>query len=157
MTIDAKRIKALTDAREAAEKVITGMAEGPLKEKAFEIAFAELIQNDPAARGLPPSAAARPPRKRTSDDRERDEGKDKHRKGRKTVGPKKLLSDLADDGFFDQARALPDIVEQLRTDGHTYKQEDLSRLLQLLTQARVLRREQRDSGKGKRKIWYYQK
>lgn len=156
MTIDEQRIKELVDARGAAEKVVTGMAEGPMKEKAFEIAFAELIQNDPAARRRPPSAAVRPPRKRTSDGRERGDGNEKHRKGGKTAGPKKLLIELADDGFFDQARALTDIVEQLSTGGHTYKQEDLSRLLQLLTQARVLRREQRDSGKGKRKIWYYQ-
>jgi hypothetical protein len=148
MTPDDDSMAELISNRKAAERVVEGMPDGPLKEKAFEIAFSHLL-----AGGIGATADVKPRKTRST------RKVDATRKQTKTrKGPKLYIEDLISDGFFDAARALPDVLSELGKRGHTgYRQANLSKPMQLLTQAKVLKREQRQRGAMKKKIWYYEK
>ncbi len=71
-------------------------------------------------------------------------------------GPKRYLSELVTEGFFDQPRTLGDAQKELRARGHHIAITSLSGPMRSLCQARRLRRQsQQVDGKGARKIYLY--
>ncbi len=147
MGVDERDIANLIAMREAAEKVVEGMPDGPLKVKAFEMAFERLT----AGAQVP----AKKPIRRKKKGRPKAGEQPGAKQTRKPSGPKGLITELVAEGFFDEWRTLPDIQKRLEDRGHIYKQTALSPALLSLTQAKVLRRERRTE--GKREIWEYRR
>lgn len=144
---DNSQLESLIAKRQAAEKAVEDAAPD-LKEKAFEVMLQHLLSGE-----RQPLANTRR-RKKTSQPKSGMSLKVK--KSRKPSGPQGLITELVKDGFYDEWRSLPDILERLRVGGHIYKQSSLSTPLRRLTQAKVLRRKERERDGG-RKIWMYQK
>ncbi len=149
MDIDEVEVKDLIPAREAAEKVVEGMPDGPMKVKAFEMAFQSLQAPD-----RQPAARKRRPRGKAAQTATGEQAAPKPR--RKASGPHGHVRELIEEGFFRDWKHIPEIQQQLRVRGHHYEQEQLSKPLIRLTRARVLRREGRQR-EGKRDIWVYRK
>jgi len=59
---------------------------------------------------------------------------------RKRTGPRDLIRELADDGFFKTKRTLPNIQKKLEERGHIYAMTSLSNPVLALTKDRTLRR-----------------
>src|SRR5439155_26117376 len=156
MTSDEPEIARLIAARQSAERIVEGMDEGPRKDKAFEMAFARLMGGE-VPDVISRKTIAPAPNKMSRKQPTRRNGAEASSRPRRAASPRSRLTALADEGFFDEARGLPDIVTRLRADGHTYKQAELSKPLQRLTQEHVLRRELRDAANRKMKIWYYER
>jgi len=77
-------------------------------------------------------------------------------KARKASGPKGLVTELVEEGFFGDWRTIGDVQEALRIRGHNLKQTALSPALLRLTQEKILQREPRpreDNGE----MWAYRK
>ncbi len=148
MSISEGAIRDLTAIREAAEKVVEGMPDGPMKVKAFEMAFLRL--QDAGTEG-----ASKKRRSRSKAGGGRKEKEPTPKRRRSSSGPQGHLRELIEEGFFDDWRSIPEIQEQLRTRGHNYEQEDLSKPLIRLTRAKALRRERRQR-EGQRNMWAYQ-
>jgi hypothetical protein len=148
MTVDESHVADLIARRKTAEKVVEGMPDGVIKEKAFELAFQHLL----AADGR--SVSTRPRRAKTTRKTGRESSPAPRRKG--ASGPRRHLTALVQQGFFDEWKGLPDIVQGLQARGHSYRQEDLSKPLQRMTQAGTLRRQQKDRERG-RTIWVYRR
>ncbi len=148
MDIDEGQVVDLIAMREAAEKVVEGMPDGPMKVKAFEMAFQSLQTGGPK-----PVASKRSRRSKAARPKAGEQPEEK--KPRKSSGPKGLITELVAEGFFSEWRTLPDIQKQLVVRGHIYKQEQLSPRLLELTKAKVLRRERKPE--GKKEIWAYRK
>ncbi len=148
MSIDETQIKELVARRKAAEKVVEGMPDGPMKVKAFEMAFQDLQAPVTADRRKRSRRAPREPAAKS------EQTAPKRRKA--STGPQGQIRDLVDERYFASPRSLPDIVQQLRVAGLIYKQAKLSTPLRRLTQAKVLRRKQVEREDG-RKIWMYEK
>jgi hypothetical protein len=146
MNIDESQVADLIARRKAAERVVEEMADGPIKERAFEVAFQYLL----AAPSEPVTArrrGAKTKRKGTSEAAPTARAK-------RSTGPRRHLNDLMDEGFFNDWKGLPDIVQELRLRGHSYKQEELSKPLQRMTQAKILRRQSKER-EGARPIYVY--
>ena len=148
MSIDDTQIKELVARRKAAEKVVAGMPDGPMKVKAFVMAFQDLQAPATAGRRKRSRRAPRGPAAKS------EQAAAKRRKA--STGPQGHLRELVEERYFASPRSLPDIVQQLRVAGHVYKQQDLSTPLRRLTQGKVLRRKQVEREDG-RKIWTYEK
>ena len=151
MSIDEDEIRELAAKRQAAERAVEGVAPA-LKEKAFEVLFRHLLETGGQSAGKAP----RSPTRAKSELGAKSATKPAAKKTKKVSGPKGLITELVNDGFFDEWRSLPDIVERLRVGGHIYKQTGLSTPLRRLTQDKVLRRRERERDGG-RKIWMYEK
>jgi len=148
MSMDESQLADLIARRKAAEKVVEGMPDGAIKEKAFEVAFQHLLagsaQSVSTARRR--AKTARKPRAQPSPATRR----------KAASGPQAQLAGLVQDGFFDDWKGLPDIVQSLRVTGHSYEQEDLSKPLLRMTRAKILRREPRERDRG-RTIYVYRR
>ena len=148
MGVDEGRIQDLIAMREAAEKVVEGMPGGPLKVKAFEMAFQSLQAADTT-----PAAKKRHRRPKTTSQARGEDAPPK--RPRKPAGVKGYILELVEEGFFDGWRSLPDIQKRLEVRGHIYKQERLSPRLLELTKAKVLERERKPE--GKKQMWVYRR
>jgi hypothetical protein len=151
MSIDDDEVQDLIGKREAAERVVEGMQDGPRKEKAFEMVFQRLLDSHaqpeaPRRRRRGKQAQARPsaPLASTAAPRSR------------RASPRAHLDELLNEGFFDSRRRLPEIAEKLRTRGHIYRQESLSPHLLKMTRDKVLRREQ-EAREDRRAMWVYER
>jgi hypothetical protein len=151
MSIEDKHVQDLIAKREAAERVVEGMADGPRKEKAFEMVFQRLLDSHaqpqaPRRRRRAKQAQARPsaPLAPTSASRSRRASAREH------------LDRLVGEGFFDSRRSLPEIAEELEKRGHLYKQPALSPRVLEMTQDKILRRD-REQGEDGRKKWFYKR
>lgn len=118
--------KLLRDARVRAEKAVADMSEGPIKVKAFEVAYSHLL-----ASGTSPV---------------RDGGSPSNKKARtSTTARVHTLSErilmMQADGFFDTPQVIGAIREGLQVHGWHYPVTTLSGTLQALVQRRKLRRE----------------
>ncbi len=153
MRIDENLIRDLTAKRDAAERAVDGMPDGPRKERAFEIILQSLLSAVEVPAG---KKRGRKDRKSKAKAPVAAESERAARGPRRASGPQGYVRQLAHEGFFDEPRDLPAIVEQLRVVGHVYRQEELSTPLQRLTQARELRR-RRDEREGGRKVWVYER
>lgn len=147
MSIDESQIAEFIARRKAAEKVVEGMPDGPIKEKAFEVAFRDLL----AGSGQSMSAGRRP-----KTGRKPRAGSPARTRRKTPSGPQARLAALVEDGFFDDWKGLPDIVQALRVKGHSYEQEDLGKPLLRMTRADILRREPRQRERG-RTIYVYRR
>ena len=58
----------------------------------------------------------------------------------KRKGPRDLIRELTDEGYFNSKRTLQDVQKRLEEKGHIYAQTSLSNPLLALTKARTLRR-----------------
>lgn len=154
MTIDDSEVQDLIARRQAAERVVEGMPEGTIKEKAFEIVFQRLVTAESQPRAKKRSRRrTRSARASTTD---QPAAQPEAKTPRRSTGPYAQVTELAQDGFFDEWKNLPEIQEQLRARGHNYKQSELSPVLLSLTQAKTLQRERRPR-EGGRDIWVYRK
>jgi hypothetical protein len=126
----------LVAARKRAEAAVADMADGALKEKAFEVILGSLLAAEPRqskaaavagrleeSHGSPPSSLA---------DR---------------------ISLLAEEGFFTEPKSLSDIQTKLAEHGWHYPQTSLSTPLIRLTRQRRLRRLQLSD--GNKRVWKY--
>jgi hypothetical protein len=149
MTIDDKHVDDLIAKREAAERVVEGMPEGPRKDKSFEVVLQHLLAGDTRR-----VAGRRRSRGRTAQaTKARSQAA---QRPRRASGPKGLVTELAEEGFFDTTKLLTDVQAELRRRGHSFKQTDLSPTLNRLTKAKILGREQAE-GEGGRQIWAYRR
>jgi len=135
------RTEDIIKAREQAEKAVTGMLEGPMKAKAFEVILSRLLDGltskSTSAGGMKDLEVRGRPRIREVD---------------VTSVPGRILV-LRDDGFFAEQRSISDIQSALRVRGWHYPLTTLSGRLVELVQRGMLRRELvRD---GSKKIWKY--
>jgi hypothetical protein len=146
MNIDESQMADLIARRKAAERAVEGMPDGPIKEKAFEVAFQHLLTDT--------KQPVTSRRRRTKTSRKPSGDSPVTQRPRRTSGPQGHLAELVGGGFFDDPKGLPDIVEELRARGHLYKQEDLAKPMLRMTRAGVLRREPRERDRGRR-IWVY--
>jgi hypothetical protein len=127
----------LIAARRTAEEAVAGMAEGPIKLKAFEVILGSLLS---APLGTP---IARPVTRVSS-------------AGNRLVGATSLAARvqvLASEGFFSEPKSLSEIQRKLIEHGWHYPQANLSTPLVRLVRQRQLRRLQQIAG-GK-KVWKY--
>ena len=74
-------------------------------------------------------------------------------KTKSKVGPMQRVRELADDGFFKTPRSLKTTIDELVLRGHQYDAQSLSKMLQRLVQARVLRRAR--GNEGTRQVFLY--
>lgn len=58
----------------------------------------------------------------------------------KRTGPRDLIRELVDEGYFKTKRSLPEIQKKLEERGHIYAMTSLSNPVLALTKARTLRR-----------------
>jgi len=146
-------IDALLSARQKAERVIEGMPDGAIKEKAFEIAFRHLL----ADYNYPGKGKRGSRRKASNSTGAASAGApqtEARRRSSKRQGPQSLVSELVNEGFFAEQRCLADIQNELETKGHHVKQTDLSPAMGRLTRAKILRRERQKNDKA-RSMWFY--
>ncbi len=148
MSIDESQVADLIERRKAAEKVVQGMADGPIKEKAFEVAFQHLL--------IASSQPVTTKRRRAKTSRKHEGESSATARAKRLSGPRRQLTALLEDGFFDDWKALPNIVQELRVRGHSHKQEELSTPLQRMTRAKILRRELGQGERG-RQMYFYRK
>ncbi len=72
-------------------------------------------------------------------------------KGKKPkTGPKPLIVDLIDAGFFKARQSIKDIQKKLEAQGHIYAQSSLSPALQRLVREKLLNRVKVEG------LWYYE-
>ncbi len=149
MNINEAQLKDLVDKREAAERAVQGMPDGPLKEKAFEMIFQRLL--DAEMRPVVKKTTAKKGTRRKEPQGQSASEKQTAKKSPAKSGPQAHLKELLGDGFFRDAKAIADIVSELRIRGHTYKQTGLSLTLTRMTRAKLLRRKlipRKDGKKG---------
>ncbi|HTW91965.1 MAG TPA: hypothetical protein VMH22_09675 [bacterium] len=70
-------------------------------------------------------------------------------------GPLARLKELVEDGFFDQQRSSPEILQALAERGYVLKHADLTWPLSNLARTKVLRRKKQRIGDGGRLAWFY--
>jgi hypothetical protein len=134
-------ITKLLEARKAAERAVSEMADGDLKVKAFEVILGHLL----AGRQQPGAAAGA------------DSGQiERGRKSRKSAVPAsagdRVLA-LKEEGFFKDQPTIGEVREALKAHGWNYPVTSLSGTMQTLVQQRKLRR-QREK-KGNKKVYRY--
>jgi len=151
MSTDDQHVHDLIAKREAAERVVEGMPEGPRKEKAFEMAFQRLLDShaEPQAprrrrRGKQAQARVSAPLAPTAAPKSRRASAREH------------LDQLVEDGFFDTRRSLPEIAKELQKRGHIYNQSALSPRVLDMTRDKILRRD-KEQGEDGRKMWFYKR
>jgi hypothetical protein len=127
----------LISARKRAEAAVAEMADGPLKEKAFEVILASLLGGGGRAYSLTRTAATEP--------QEADGSPPSSLAGR--------IGLIAEDGFFAEPKSLSEIKEKLAEHGWHYPQPNLSTPLVRLVRQRRLRRLQ--LAEGKKRVWKY--
>jgi hypothetical protein len=151
MGVDEGLLADLVARRRMAEQAVEDMPEGPRKERAFEIAFRTLVESVPTkgTRMKTRKSTKRKPTRARVEERVA-------RRPRPGAGPRRQLTALVEEGFFDEWKGLPDIVQGLQARGHSYRQENLSKPLQRMTQADTLRRQRRQRERG-RTIWVYRR
>ncbi len=136
-------ITRLVEARKAAERAVSEMADGDLKVKAFEVILGHLL----AGREQP---AAAPEAETGSGQVERG------RKTRKSAAPNsagdRVLA-LKEEGFFKDQPTIGEIREALKAHGWNYPVTSLSGTMQTLVQQRKLRRQRQK--KGNKKVYRY--
>lgn len=125
----------LVAARKRAEAAVADMADGALKEKAFEVILGSLLAAEPrqsktAAVGRLDESHSSPPS--SLPDR---------------------ISLLADEGFFTDPKSLSDIQAKLAEHGWHYPQTNLSTPLVRFVRQRRLRRLQ--LADGNKRVWKY--
>lgn len=123
----------LINARKKAEQAVEGMAEGPLKLKAFEVILESLVSGAPS-----PPTAQKPTQK-------------PDQKPPSSLASRIAL--LAQEGFLADPRSLSEIQVKLREHGWHYPQSNLSTPLIRLVRQRRLRRLQLTA--GSKKLWKY--
>ena len=130
-------------ARKIAEQVVEGMQDEVLRARAFEITYQSLLaqSSNQHVQGSGAVARAAPP--------------ERVRKPR--TGVRALIEGLLNDGFFDDPQSLTDVMNRLRDDGHRYRQFDLSKPLQRLTQDKLLRRHEGTKNGGAKKVFLYER
>jgi hypothetical protein len=124
----------LVAARKRAEAAVADMADGALKEKAFEVILGSLL-------------AAEPRQMETAAGR---------LEGSQSSPPSSLadrINLLAEEGFFTEPKSLSDIQAKLREHGWHYPQTSLSTPLIRFVRQRRLRRLQ--LADGKKRVWKY--
>ena len=124
----------LIKARKKAETAVEGMAEGPLKIKAFEVILTSLVSSATPAPAVPQKIAQKSEQKPSS-----------------SLGARIAL--LAQEGFLADPRSLSEIQIKLREHGWHYPQSNLSTPLIRLVRQRRLRRLQ--LAEGSKKLWKY--
>lgn len=137
--------------RRMAEQAVEEMPEGPRKERAFEIVLQHLLH---AASIEGPVVKSRKDAKRkpaTAGVKEQ-----VARRARPRAGPQTHVRQLVQDGYLDEPRTLPEMVQELRVRGHLYDQPHLSAPLLRLTRSGLLRRIPEKDEKG-REVYIYQK
>lgn len=126
----------LVAARKRAEAAIADMADGALKEKAFEVILSSLLAAEPR-QSKTTAAAARLEESHGS--------------------PPSSLADrinlLAEEGFFTEPKPLSEIQAKLAEHGWHYPQTSLSTPLIRLVRQRRLRRLQ--LADGNKRVWKY--
>jgi len=144
-------IDALLSARQKAERVVEGMPDGPMKEKAFEMVLSRLLNEVDQPTAPKRRRRGTQARKRTSDP-----PAPTAPARSKRAGPRALLDELLNEGFFDTEQNLPETAAALENRGHIYKQEALSPHLLQMTRDKVLQRDrhQRD---GEKEMWFYKR
>jgi hypothetical protein len=124
----------LVAARKRAEAAVADMADGALKEKAFEVILSSLLAAEPrkSAAGAGRLEESHAPSPSSLADR---------------------ISLLAEEGFFTEPKSLSDIQTKLAEHGWHYPQTSLSTPLIRLTRQRRLRRLQLSD--GNKRVWKY--
>jgi hypothetical protein len=136
----------LTAARQAAERAVEDMPDGPMKLKAFEVILNRMLS--PAIENSP-VASLRRPRKLAFAAKAKavpDVPADSPPKS----SPERILA-LRDDNFFAEPKGLAEIRDALALRGWVYPLTSLSGRMQGLVQRRQLRRVQ----DGKKKTYRY--
>jgi hypothetical protein len=151
MSTDDEHVHDLIAKREAAERAVEGMPEGPRKEKAFEMVFQRLLDGHTQPRAPRRRGRGKQVKARTSEAAVSTAAP----KSRK-ASPREHLNQLVENRFFDSGRSLPEIAEELRKRGHIYGQSALSPHVLAMTRDSILRRDkdQRDDG---REMWFYKR
>jgi hypothetical protein len=125
----------LVAARKRAEAAIADMADGALKEKAFEVILSSLLAAEP--RQSKATAA----------------GRLEESHGSPLSSLKDRINLLAEEGFFTEPKSLSEIQAKLAEHGWHYPQTSLSTPLIRLVRQRRLRRLQ--LADGNKRVWKY--
>lgn len=136
------RIEDIIRVREQAEKAVTGMPEGPMKTKAFEVVLERLLDRLVGDAAPVKTVKNRGAAKRAST----------QANAAPTSVPGRIIS-LRDTGFFKEQRSISDVRAALRVHGWHYPLTTLSGRLVELVQRGMLRREL--VKEGTKKIWKY--
>jgi hypothetical protein len=126
----------LVAARKRAEAAVADMADGPLKEKAFEVILVSLLSAETRPSKMVPVA-----------------GRLEDPQGSSPSSLADRMSLLAEEGFFTEPKSLSDIQTKLAEHGWHYPQTSLSTPLIRLTRQRRLRRLQLSD--GNKRVWKY--
>ena len=151
---DETELENLIAMRQKAEKAVDGMPEGAIKEKAFEVAFRYLLDGySPSAKGDKGIRRKKGSASRRASTAAQAEAR---RRPSKKGGPMAIVTELIEDGFFDEQRCLSDIQSELEKRSHHFKLTDLSPAMGRLTRGKKLRREREKQDTG-RSIWFYKR
>jgi hypothetical protein len=71
------------------------------------------------------------------------------------TGPLSRVRELIAEGWFSEPRPVRDIVEELASRGATYRGQDLTRQMLILTRSRELTRNKKAVGGSGKQIWHY--
>lgn len=149
METDEVALTDLVQRRQMAERAVEDMPEGPRKERAFEIILRSLLEGE--------TVGGRKAKKSKGAKRKRRHAPDKEPAAKHPrAGPQTHVRQLVQDGYLDEPRRLPEIVQELRVRGHLYDQPQLSAALLRLTRGGLLRRIPEKDEKG-REVYIYQK
>lgn len=148
MTTEESRSEELLAARKEAEKVVRGMAEGPLKEKAFELAFLDLA-------GTGSAASSKSPRKSNRQRGQKRATSPKSPAAKKKGGLAENVKALKTKGFFKKHRDASAVQDKLLIGGHKYRTTVIGTALIRLTQAGSLQRVKEKAG-GRIQWVYYE-
>ena len=134
-------------------KVAVAHEEDPeLRRLAFDRILQHLLEGETSLDALPQRDKPAQKRKGSANRTKR-----ATRARRQSVGPKKWLEGLIDEGFFKQPQPTAAMVKALAERGHHVKRTDLTRQLIALVKEKKLRRKKMRAGKKGREMWHYSK